>query len=51
MGSGFWQEAWIGLSIAAPVGPIGVQGTQRTLRHGTAVGLATGLGAAVADAL
>ena len=51
MGSGFWQGVWIGLSIAAPVGPIGVLVIQRTLRHGSAVGLATGLGAAVADAL
>ncbi len=42
---------WIGLSIAAPVGPIGLLVIQRTLRHGAAVGLATGLGAAVADAV
>ena len=41
---------WIGLSIAAPVGPIGLLVIQRTLQHGRAVGLATGLGAAVADA-
>lgn len=41
---------WIGLSIAAPVGPIGLLVIQRTLAHGRAVGLATGLGAAVADA-
>lgn len=46
----FWQAVWIGLSIAAPVGPIGLLVIQRTLRHGMAVGLATGLGAAVADA-
>jgi len=38
------------LSIAAPVGPIGLLVIQRTLQHGRAVGLATGLGAAVADA-
>jgi threonine/homoserine/homoserine lactone efflux protein len=44
------QSRWIGLSIAAPVGPIGLLVIQRTLRHGRAVGLATGLGAAVADA-
>jgi len=45
------QSLWIGLSIAAPVGPIGLLVIQRTLRHGAAVGLATGLGAAVADAI
>lgn len=47
----FVQSLWIGLSIAAPVGPIGLLVIQRTLRHGAAVGLATGFGAAVADAL
>jgi threonine/homoserine/homoserine lactone efflux protein len=46
----FVQSLWIGLSIAAPVGPIGLLVIQRTLRHGGAVGLATGLGAAAADA-
>ncbi len=46
----FLSSLWIGLSIAAPVGPIGLLVIQRTLRHGIAVGLATGLGAAVADA-
>jgi threonine/homoserine/homoserine lactone efflux protein len=44
------QSLWIGLSIAAPVGPIGLLVIQRTLRHGRAVGLATGFGAAFADA-
>jgi threonine/homoserine/homoserine lactone efflux protein len=37
----------IGLSIAAPVGQIGVLAIQRTLQHGRAAGIATGLGAAV----
>jgi threonine/homoserine/homoserine lactone efflux protein len=46
----FAQSLWIGLSIAAPVGPIGLLVIQRTLRHGVPVGLATGLGAAAADA-
>lgn len=41
----------IGLSIAAPVGQIGVLSIQRTLDHGRAAGLATGLGAAFADAV
>lgn len=45
------QAMLIGLAIAAPVGPIGLLVIQRTLNHGTAVGLATGLGAAVADAV
>ena len=41
----------IGFSIAAPVGPIGVLCIKRTLNEGRLVGLATGLGAATADAL
>lgn len=43
-------SVWIGLTLAAPVGPIGLLVIQRTLQHGRAVGLATGLGAALADA-
>ena len=46
----FAQSLLIGLSIAAPVGPIGLLVIQRTLQRGATVGLATGLGAAVADA-
>jgi threonine/homoserine/homoserine lactone efflux protein len=41
----------LGLSIAAPVGPIGVLCIRRTLSEGRSSGLATGLGAATADAL
>ncbi|KZZ84074.1 LysE family translocator [Bacillus sp. SJS] len=41
----------MGLSIAAPVGPIGVLCIQRTLSQGKASGFATGLGAASADAV
>jgi len=41
----------IGLSIAAPVGPIGVLCIRRSLSEGRQVGLATGLGAATADAI
>jgi threonine/homoserine/homoserine lactone efflux protein len=41
----------IGFSIAAPVGPIGVLCIRRTLTEGRAAGLASGLGAATADAL
>lgn len=47
----FAQSLLIGFSIAAPVGPIGLLTIQRTLQLGPAAGLATGLGAAVADAL
>ncbi|MBS1176711.1 MAG: lysine exporter protein LysE/YggA [Proteobacteria bacterium] len=47
----FGQSLLIGLAIAAPVGPIGLLVIQRTLQRGGLVGLATGLGAAVADAL
>lgn len=47
----FFQSLLIGLSIAAPVGQIGVLAIQRTVEHGRAAGLATGLGAAFADAL
>jgi len=40
----------VGLSIAAPVGPIGLLCIRRSLAEGWRVGLATGLGAATADA-
>jgi len=46
----FAQSLLIGFSIAAPVGPIGLLTIQRTLQLGPRAGLATGLGAAVADA-
>lgn len=46
----FLQSLLIGLSIAAPVGPIGLLVIQRTLQRGRFIGLVTGLGAAVADA-
>jgi threonine/homoserine/homoserine lactone efflux protein len=41
----------IGLSIAAPVGPIGVLCIRRTLAEGRITGLISGLGAATADAI
>ncbi|HTJ93842.1 MAG TPA: LysE family transporter [Pararobbsia sp.] len=45
-------NAWtIGFCIAAPVGPIGMLCIQRSLAGGFAPGLATGLGAACADAV
>lgn len=46
----FWQALLVGLLIAAPVGPIGLLTINRTLDQGRAAGLATGLGAACADA-
>lgn len=46
----FLQGLVLGFSIAAPVGPIGVLCIRRTLAEGRAVGLASGLGAATADA-
>lgn len=45
-----WRGFVIGLLIAIPVGPIGLLCIQRTLNEGRVVGLATGLGAATADA-
>lgn len=47
----FLSSMLIGLSIAAPVGPIGLLTIQRSLEHGPRAGLATGLGAAAADAV
>ena len=47
----FVRGVIIGLSIAAPVGPIGVICIRRTLRDGRWMGLASGLGAATADAV
>jgi threonine/homoserine/homoserine lactone efflux protein len=41
----------IGFSVAAPVGPIGMLCIRRSLADGRGVGLATGLGAATADAV
>jgi len=41
----------IGFSIAAPVGPIGILTIKRSLDHGPGAGLATGMGAATADAV
>lgn len=45
-----WNGAIIGVGIAAPVGPIGLFCIQRTLSEGRIAGLASGLGAATADA-
>ncbi len=45
----FIKGLLVGLAIAAPVGPIGILCIQRTLHEGFKIGLATGLGAALAD--
>ncbi len=47
----FFRGVVIGLSIAAPVGPIGVICIRHSLVNGWKVGLAAGLGAACADGL
>jgi threonine/homoserine/homoserine lactone efflux protein len=47
----YLRGAVIGLAIAAPVGPTGVLCIRRTLSDGRLSGLASGLGAATADAL
>ena len=46
----FFKGLVIGISIAAPVGPIGILCVQRTLAAGQLLGLVSGLGAATADA-
>ena len=40
----------MGLAVAAPVGPIGLLCIRRTLNQGRSIGLASGFGAATADA-
>lgn len=41
----------IGLSVAAPVGPMALLCIRRTLAHGRGIGLVSGLGVAMADAI
>lgn len=43
--------AFIGLIVAAPIGPVSLLCIQRTLNYGLLVGLACGLGIAAADAV
>lgn len=47
----FVKGIMIGFAIAAPVGPIGILCIRRTLLNGVASGLASGMGAALADCL
>ncbi|MCM3629916.1 LysE family translocator [Paenibacillus glycanilyticus] len=46
-----WSGVLVGLSIAAPVGPIGVLCMKRTINQGRPYGVLSGLGAASADAV
>ncbi len=43
------KGVWLGFCIAAPVGPIGLLVLKRALHSGRRAGLASGLGAALAD--
>ena len=45
----FLKGLLLGISIAAPIGPIGLLCIQRTIAHGRKSGLVSGLGAATAD--
>ncbi|WP_175823879.1 LysE family transporter [Burkholderia sp. BCC0419] len=47
----FIKSVVMGLSIAVPVGPIGMLCIQRSLSRGFQAGFATGIGAACADAI
>jgi threonine/homoserine/homoserine lactone efflux protein len=47
----FMKGLVIGVSIAAPVGPIGLLCIQRTLTEGRTSGFVSGMGAATADAI
>jgi len=47
----YLRSLLIGISIAAPVGPIGVLCIRRTMVEGRTSGLVSGLGAATADAV
>lgn len=49
--SSLLQGALLGLSIAVPVGPIGVLCIRRSIAEGALVGFLCGLGAATADAI
>jgi L-lysine exporter family protein LysE/ArgO len=45
----FMSGAWLGLSAAAPIGPVNVELARRTLRGGFGPGFALGCGAVTAD--
>ncbi|MNC27995.1 leucine export protein LeuE [compost metagenome] len=45
----FVKSVFLGVSVAAPIGPIGMMVLQRTLKLGLKKGLASGLGVSLAD--
>ena len=45
----YFRGIFVGAAIALPVGPVNLLTIRRTLAHGHACGLATGIGAALAD--
>ncbi len=45
----FLRGVFVGAAIAVPVGPVNLLTIRRTLAHGRSCGLATGVGAALAD--
>ncbi|HUI18408.1 MAG TPA: LysE family transporter [Alphaproteobacteria bacterium] len=47
----FFKGLAVGFAIAAPVGPVGILCIQRSLTKGVLYGLASGMGAACADAV
>src|SRR5947209_4468256 len=47
----FWKGLILGVSVAAPVGPIGILCIRKTLQYGRLSGFFSGLGAAVADTI
>lgn len=47
----FFKGVFLGIAIAAPVGPIGLLCMRKTLNYGRFAGLFSGLGAAVADTI
>lgn len=47
----FLKSIAVGLAVAAPIGPVGTLCINRTLHRGFLAGIATGIGAACADAL
>ena len=46
-----WQGVVIGLTVAAPIGPMGILCIRRSVTFGRSLGLATGLGTASAHAI
>jgi len=47
----FWKACFLGFMVAIPVGPVGLLLVQRSIKINHIAGAATGLGAALADAV